>query len=349
MAVLRVAALGLTLYASLGCQISYYLHSAYHQTKLINSRQPIDKALKSDNLNAKQKAKLELVKSVKKYAEETLGLKKSSNYTSFVQLEEPYVTYIVQAAHPFELKPFLWRFPFVGEVPYKGYFRKALAEEEAAELRAKHFDTYTRGVSAYSTLGWFQDSVLSSMLRYEDYDLAELIIHETVHTTLFVKDAAEFNERMATFLGHKGMRMYYQSLEGENSPQIQKAEEDAADQKLFSAFLTREVDDLKKWYEANKNKITADDKAARLKEIQGRFAHELRPRLKTKNYEEFEKKELNNAVLLAYRTYEYSLEDFEKLDRHFRGDFGQVLNWLKGLEQEKNPDQKLKAFAATVQ
>jgi len=324
------------------------MHSAYHQSKLVQSRKPIDKALKSDKLTDKQKAKLELVKAVKKFSEETLGLKKSSNYTSYVQLEEPYVTYIVQAAYPNELKPYLWRFPFVGEVPYKGYFRKKLAEEEAQELKAQHFDTYTRGVSAYSTLGWFQDSVLSSMLRYEDYDLVELIIHETVHTTLFVKSAAEFNERMATFLGHKGMLMYYRSVDGEDSPQIKKAEEDAADQKLFSAFLTKEVDDLKKWYQDHKADITPDMKAARLKEIQIRFGKELRPKMKGKNYEDFEKKELNNAVLLAHRTYEYSLEDFEKLHQHFGLDFGKTLEWLKTLKAEKDPDRKLREFASKL-
>lgn len=320
------------------------MHSAYHQTKLIQSRRSISQVLKSDKLTDAHKKKLELVGEAKRFSEEKLGLKKSSNYTSFVQLEEPYVSYIVQASHPFELKPYLWKFPIVGEVPYKGYFRKALAEKEAAGLREKSFDVYTRGVSAYSTLGWFQDSVLSSMLRYEDYDLVELIIHETVHTTLFIKDAAEFNERMATFLGHEGMKIFYREREGANSASLKMAEQDTLDQKLFSEFLTREAEDLKKWYEANKGTVTTETKAEKLKALQAKFSKEVRPKMKTKNYEEFEKKELNNAILLAYRTYEYSLDDFSKLYEKMGRDYKKTLGWLKTLDGEKKPDEKLRDF-----
>ncbi len=333
-------------FSCFGCQLSYYMHSAYNQTKLINSRKPIEQVLKSGKLNLDQRAKLELVNSVKKFSESRLGLKKSSNYTTFVQLEEPYVTYVVQAAYPFELRAYQWKFPFVGKVPYKGYFKKKLADEEAKLLKAENFDTFVRGVSAYSTLGWFEDSVLSSMLRYDDYELVELIIHETVHTTLFIKDAADFNERLATFLGRKGMLLYYRELGGETAAQqLKMAEEETADQKLFSAFLTHEVEELKKWYSERKDKVTPEMKASRLQELQARFTKELRPKMKTRMYEEFEKKELNNAILLAYRTYEYSLDDFEKVWKFCGEDFGKTLEWLKGLEKEKNPEQKLKEFA----
>lgn len=324
------------------------MHSAYHQTRLLQARKSIEQVLKSDVLTAAQKEKLRLVGEAKTFAESRLGLKKSSNYTSFVKLDEPYVTYIVQASFPYELKAYLWKFPFVGEVPYKGYFRKALADKEAEALKAQQFDVFTRGVSAYSTLGWFQDSVLSSMLRYEDHDLVELIIHETVHTTLFIKSAAEFNERMATFLGHEGMKLFYQEKGIAGEAVLKKAEADTHDQALFSAFLTKEVEELKNWYETEKKgeQLTPQRKADRLKEIQERFKKNVRPQMKAKGYEEFEKRELNNAVLLAYRTYEYSLEDFAKLYEKMDRDYKKTLEWLKTLNGAKDPDQKLKAFVS---
>lgn len=340
-------AVGFVWWSCAGCQLSYYMHSAYYQTKLLQSRKSIADVLHRDGLDETQKAKLRLVGEAKAFAESKLGLKKSRNYTGYVQLEEPYVTYIVQASFPYELKPYLWKFPFVGEEPYKGYFRKALAEKEADGLRAKQFDVYTRGVSAYSTLGWFQDSVLSSMLRYEEYDLVETIIHETVHTTLFIKDAAEFNERMATFLGREGMKLFYHERGDAGVAILKRAEDDTHDQALFSTFLTREVEDLKKWYEAAKGdqpSLTPVKKAERLKEIQIRFTREVRPKMKTKAYADFEKRELNNAVLLAYRTYEYSLSDFEKLYEKMGRDYIKTLEWLKTLNGTKNPDQKLKDF-----
>lgn len=331
-----------------GCQIGYYMHSAYYQGRLNTRREPIDKALQSDKLTEEQKRKLRLVQEVKAFGENTLGLKKSKNYTTFVQLDEPYVTYIVQAAHAYELKPYLWHFPFVGDVPYKGYFRKKLAEEEAARFDKEKYDTYVRGVSAYSTLGWFQDSVLSSMLRYEDIDLVETILHETIHSTLFIKSAADFNERLATFMGHEGMVLFYKQKEGDSSAHLKQAMNDTEDQKLFSAFITRELEQLKAWYEANKGKVDRDMKTARLKEIQTRFTSELKPKLKAKSYGDFEKRELNNALLLAYKTYEYSLDDFDKLYTHFGRDYGKTLEWLKGLEKEKNPEQALKDFVAKI-
>lgn len=324
--------------------MGYYLHSGYHQAKLAGSRQSIDKVLRTGELGEKQKAKLKLVQEVKKFGEEKLGLASSRNYTTFVQLSEPHVTYIVQAAYAHELKPYLWKFPFVGEVPYKGYFRKKLADEEAAGFDKNQYDTSVRGVSAYSTLGWFQDSVLSSMLRYEDTDLAELILHETIHTTLYVKSAAEFNERLATYMGHEGMKLFFASRGAEK--ELASAELDTHDQKMFSEFITRELASLKKWYEDRRGQVTTENKSARIKEIQERYLKELKPRLKTSNYDEFGKRELNNAILLAYQTYEYSLEDFEKLYAHFGHDFAKTFEWLKTLKNDENPGDTLKKFVS---
>lgn len=332
--------------ANLGCQLSYYAHSAYHQAQLIKKRVPVSQALESSRLTDEQKRKLRLIGDVKSFGEQELGLKKSSNYTSYIQLDEPYVTYIVQAAHAFELKPYLWSFPFVGQVPYKGYFKKALAQAEAAEFDRTKFDTYVRGVSAYSTLGWFEDSVLSSMLRYDDHDLAELILHESLHTTLFIKGASDFNERLATFMGHEGMKLYYLKKEGANSITLQKALDDSYDQKLFSEFLTRETEALKKWYEEQKGQLSQTQKEVRLKEIKDRFQRELSPKLKTKNYSEFAERELNNAVLLAYQTYEYSLEDFQKAYELHGRDFKKTLDYFKSLESSKAPAQTLKDFVS---
>ena len=329
----------------MGCQIGYYMHSGYHQAKLARDRQPIASVLGAPGLSEKDKAKLRLVGEVKAFGESTLGLAKSKNYTTFVQLSEPYVTYIVQAALAFELTPYRWHFPFVGDVPYKGYFRRQLAEDEAAGFDHAKYDVYVRGVSAYSTLGWFQDSVLSSMLRYDDIDLAETILHETVHTTLYVKSAADFNERMAVFMGHEGMRLFYLAKEGPDSPHLKSAVLEGEDQKLFSSFLTREVESLKTWYADNRSRMTPELKAGRLEEIRGRYNAQVKPHLHSRGYPEFEGQGLNNALLLAYRTYEYSLDDFARVYDHFGRDYRKTLEWLKGLERDPHPEEMLKRGA----
>ena len=120
---------------------------------------------------------------------------------------------------------------------------------------------------------------------------------------------------------------------------------------MFKLHFAASLKDLKKWYEDRKatdpNPVTTELKTARLKEIQARFTSDLKPKMKTTGYDEFTRRELNNAILLAYQTYEYSLEDFDKLYRRFDGDFTKTLDWLKSLKNEKKPDQKLKEFVTT--
>ncbi len=333
------AAVGLT-----GCQFSYYLHGAYHQSVIYGSRKSITRTLRGDSVSDENKRKLRLVLDAKKFGEDTLGLKTKNNYNTYVDINRPYITYVVQAASAWELKPYLWHFPIVGDVPYKGYFSKALADDEARSFDQNQYDTYVRGVSAFSSLGWLDDPVLSSMLRYEDHDLVELILHESVHATLFVSGAADFNERMATYLGHEGMRRYYLQIEGSDSATLKKSAADSHNQKLFSAFLTKELDELKNWYQVQTNPISPESKKERLKQIQERFSKQVRPKLIGPSYKEFENQELNNAILLAYKTYEYSLEDFEKLFEKVEGDYSRALEYLMSLKKSKHPDQDLKRY-----
>jgi predicted aminopeptidase len=136
-----------------GCQLSYYLQSAGGQIAILNKRVPIEKALKNPDLSEDEKKKLLLAKDVQKFSAETLHLNAKANYTTYVKLDRPSVSYVVSASAKWELKHHLWSFPFVGSVPYKGYFSEDDAKEEEENLKKQDLDTYLRGVSAYSTLG----------------------------------------------------------------------------------------------------------------------------------------------------------------------------------------------------
>src|SRR5262249_33798482 len=130
------------------------------------------------------KRKLRLVLEVKKFAEEKLSLTSNRNYLTYVALDRDSVSYVLQVAPFNELSHYEWDYPIVGKMPYKGFFNKDLAKEEAKKFPEEKWDTYIRGVSAYSTLGWFHDPVLSSMLKYSDHELVDTIIHETVHANV---------------------------------------------------------------------------------------------------------------------------------------------------------------------
>lgn len=321
-----------------GC---YYLKSAYHQVDLLVARVPIEEALQNKKLTEEQKAKLRLSQEARVFSQDTLGLKSNGNYTSYVQLDQPYVTYALSAAPKWELKHHLWDFPFVGKVPYKGFFEEADGKAEQKKMQEDGLDTYLRGVAAYSTLGWFKDPVLSSMLEYKEPDLVNVIIHETVHATLYIKSNADFNERLAVFMGNWGTEIFYKKREGENSKTLAEIKFDNQDEKVFADFISKEIDLLTKWYQSSPAK-DEDLRLARLKEIQTRFESEVKPRLKTKRYEKFTSIQLNNARLLVYKTYLADLSNFEKLAIKLGWDFGKFLEEVKTLEKGSDPEEGLK-------
>ena len=313
------------------------MKSGYHQALLIKNQEEIEEYIKGENLSEERKLKLRRVLEVKHFSENELGLKKSSNYTTFVNLDRKYVTYIVQVAYPFELKYHLWKFPIVGSVPYKGYFVEADAKKESEEFTQKGFDTFVRGVRAYSTLGWFKDPVLSSMMDYQESDLVNLIIHETSHTTLFIKSTADFNEQLATFIGNRGTELYYKKIEGEDSPTLKLIKSQNEDELLFSQFITTEVQDLEQWYKSKQGNITLDEKEKRLSQIQEKFS---KIKFKTQKYDFFKKLKLNNAILLGYKTYVNDLSKFEKAYEKF-GDMKSFIKAVRALEKSKDPEKDI--------
>lgn len=326
-----------------GCQMGYLVKSGYNQMKLLSSRTPLDEALESSQLTDEEKRKLRLAQEARHFAESVLHLTPTKNYTSYVKLDRPYVTYVVSAAPRWELKHFEWSYPLVGKMPYKGYFNEADAKTEEQELQKENLDTYLRGVSAYSTLGWFKDPILSSMLRYDDYDLVNTIIHETVHATLYIKHAADFNEQLATFMGHKGAEKFYEKKEGAGSATLKAVQLENTDAKVFSEFITQEIKSLKKWYQdLPENSRSEAARKTRINQIQQKFKEKVLPRLQTDAYKTFPDIALNNARLLVYKTYMQDLSDFEALYEKVDGDFKKFIEKCKALESSKNPSEDLK-------
>lgn len=328
-----------------GCQISYYIKSGYNQMSMLSHRVPFEKALQDPTISDADKKKIRLTQEAHEFAINDLHLKQTKSYTTFVKLNRDYVTYVVSASPKWELKHYLWSYPFVGSLPYKGYFNERDAKEEADDMKAKDYDTYTRGVSAYSTLGYFDDPLLSSMLGYSDADLVNTVIHETVHTTLYIKSSADFNERLAVFLGGKGTELFYLKKEGKDSPSLRQIKAENEDDKLFSAFISAEIKSLEDWYKSQ----TVHDEAARqarLKLIQTDFTRELLPKLKTESHKNFAKVSLNNARLLVYKTYMQDLSDFEKLWDKTGQDFGKFIDACRTFEKSKHPEEDLKKTAA---
>lgn len=318
---------------------------------MLNSKRPIDEVLKSDLITQEQKRKIELSQEVRIYAFEKLKLKKTKNYSQYVDLKRPYITYTVTASKKWKLEPHLWDFPIIGKAPYKGFYSEDLAIEEAEELKKQDLDVAVRGVSAYSTLGKLTDPLLSSMLNYSDHHLTNTIIHELVHTTLFIKDNVDFNERLAVFIANKGTELFYLDKEGENSKTLKLIQDENYDDELFSKFITTELEQLNKWYENfdHSKSLPADDKEKirqeRLAMITSHLDQDLKSKLKTKYYERVFNKKLNNADLSVYKTYMKSLDVFEAVYKKYGSNIENFLKKCEELKEVDDPEKELEKWA----
>lgn len=200
-----VALLGL---ASLcGCtSLRYYAHVGHGQLSLLAQREPIARAITDDRLHPRVRERLRRVQAARRFASEHLGLPDNRSYTSYVQLDRPFVTWSVFATREFSVDPITHCFPIAGCVAYRGYFDKALAEREAKRLAQQGDDTAVRGVAAFSTLGWFADPIVSSMLDGDDDALDGVVFHELAHQRFYLRDDSAFNESYATFVAEQGVR-----------------------------------------------------------------------------------------------------------------------------------------------
>lgn len=333
------------------CQIGYLFHVSYQHLALLNSKVPVDKALESDTLSDEQKRKIRLTQEVRTFAFDKLKLNPSKNYTEFVDLKRPYVTYAVMAAKKWKLESYRWDFPFIGKAPYKGYYDEKMAKDEAEEMKKQDYDVFVRGISAFSTLGKLTDPLLSSMLNYSDHDLVNTIIHELVHTTLFIKDNIDFNERLAVFVANKGTEMFYFEKEGPQSKTVEQIKNENEDDALFSQFITKELDELKDWYEKfdHTKNISVDEKESlrqkRFEQIKNHFNDNLSSLLKTKSYSAFAQRTMNNATLGNYHTYMKNLDLFEKVYQKNGGTIPLFLEKCKELNKVDDPEAQLQKWA----
>ncbi|MBW2723574.1 MAG: aminopeptidase [Deltaproteobacteria bacterium] len=198
---------------STGC---YHGHLAVGQVKLLCARQPVAQLLDDPETDADLRAKLLLVQEARSFAA-TLGLEVQGQYTSYVPWPHDRIVTNIITTKPGTIEAANFRFPIVGEVPYKGFFDRERAEREAERLRASGMDVCMGAIRAYSTLGWFDDPLTAPMLNTTDERLFETVIHELVHATVFVKSQPDFNEGVANFIGEEAVVLYYSQHAAESS------------------------------------------------------------------------------------------------------------------------------------
>lgn len=300
---------GFLLILALGSEIGYLYQLLKGQVALLWRAESIEKVLEAGKLSPDQRAKLELVQAIRAFAQREIGLNTSKNYTKYVDIGRGPVSWNLVVCPKDRLEPLEWSYPVVGAVPYRGYFDRAKAEEARDRYMAEGYDTYLRPVGAYSTLGWFSDPVLSSMLRYSEGNLVDLIIHELTHATVWIEGDVTFNESLASFVGEAGALMWLQRKYGTDSEVVHRVLDERADGVVFRRFMRDIASRLDSLYQSNSpHKITLRQQIF----DSARTEFHTLP-LKTELYARFPSWELNNARMALYRVYRERTDVFARV------------------------------------
>jgi len=331
-ATLLVAALALA-GSAWACSPVYVLKAGWAEAKILRARRPIPEVLADPATDADTRGKLAFVVEARRYAMEKLGFEPGEAYTMFTQLERDTLAMVLSAAEKDRLVPKTWWFPIVGRMPYKGYFDDDDARKAQADLEADGFDTYLRPTSAFSTLGWFNDPVLSSVLRTDDVEVVETVLHELSHNFLFVPGQVGFNESFATFVGRVAAVDFFCNRRGGGPDTVKclRAQARWRDYQRFSAFVDGMMGELEPIYESAE--LTRDQKLSRREEVfRGALAHfdeDVSPTFESVSFGGFRDTPLNNATLLARIRYYHRLPDFQALLDARGGNLNAVLAELK--------------------
>ena len=191
---------------SSGCRLSYLFHVAKGQMELLNGSVPINEALNTEPFTPAQRNRLMLVAQIKAFGETELGLRKTDNYETVYPHADREPIYLVAASKKDSFSLKTWWFPIVGELPYLGFFDLKEAREEQTRLLGENLDVYLGRAGAYSTLGWFRDPVTMNLIDGTTPQLANVLLHEMTHATLYVKGQGAFNEGLGRAGGKGGRR-----------------------------------------------------------------------------------------------------------------------------------------------
>ncbi|MGH7483643.1 MAG: aminopeptidase [Longimicrobiales bacterium] len=299
------------------CSPLYLFRASVEEARILAGRRPIDEMLADPATPDDVRRKLRFAQQARSFADEALGLDVGNSYTTFSRVERDTLALVLSAARRDRFEQVTWWFPIVGRIPYKGFFEEEDALDAAAELAADGYDVYLRPTSAFSTLGWFSDPLLSTLLRYDDVSLVTTVIHELTHNTLYLSGQAAFNESFANFVGSRGAIEYWCGVEGPESPACRTAAGRWQDAIRFGAFIEQLVSELEALY-ARSDLSTAQvlERRARVfAEARRRFREQVQPSFRVASYSSFLETPLNNATLIARRLYYHRLDRFETVYR----------------------------------
>ena len=348
---MRTVLTALTTFLLAGCDtLGYYRQAIVGQWQLISTRRDLDSVLQEPSLPDPTRRQLQLVKQLREFAAGELKLPVKQHYDSYVELGREFVVWNVFAAPEFSVDAKQWCYPVAGCVSYRGYFAEAEAQRFADSLRQQGLDVYVGGVAAYSTLGWFDDPVLSSMLKRDDGQLAATLFHELAHQLLYVKGDTVFNESFATMVEMEGQRRWLQQhyAAGEQAAMAVSVQTARERQQQFVDLVQATAEELRSLYV---QALPAAEMRARKQVLQAQL-RERYLQLKSRwqgygGYDRWFAGPLNNAQLGTVSTYNAWVGAFAAMLKAKQGDLSAFYAEAKALSSlsSQQREQKLRELS----
>ena len=289
--------------------VGYYAQAVGGHFKLMRARQPIRELLADEGTEPELREKLQTLVDARSFAAMELLLPDNDSYSTYVQTGRSAVTWNVVAAEEFSVQPKTWCFPVAGCVNYRGYFDRADADAYAKALSQENFDVSVGGASAYSTLGWFDDPVLDTMLRGGDIRYVGTLFHELAHQVLYVKDDSNFNEAYATFVEQIGVRRWL-AYRNEAS-RVPGYDAWLLRVEGFVALLKRTRESLQALFAKDiADDIMRDEKQKVFDTMRAEYQTLKKSWGGYSGYDSWFKRDLNNARLVAVSTYRRNVPAF---------------------------------------
>lgn len=312
---LSALALAVALFLSLTRTGRYLARAGWEESKILWRRRPIAKLVSDTTVPVATRKKLQLVLDARAFASSALGLKVGNSFTTYSPLDHDTLVLVLSAAYRDRLQYYTWWFPIVGSVPYKGYFDAGEARADERNFLDRGFDTYLRPASAFSTLGWFNDPLVSTTLRADTLSLANTVIHELTHNTYYAAGQTEFNESFANFVGARGSAEFFQTRHQPRA--VEETEARWSDEKVLARFWKRLHTDIDSAFKAHPGNASVPVRLA-LRDSVYRAAREqlvfrIGPQLRTIAPRYLERVRLDNAALLAHRIYLTDIDLFDSI------------------------------------
>lgn len=314
--------------------LAYGIKQAAGQIHILLEAEPIDRYLNRHKLDQSRKDKIAFINEIKQYAIDSLGIEPSGSYEKIYDQKGKPILWVLTASPEFELKAYEWVFPIAGSFSYKGYFDHEAVVQEKQKLEKQGLDVDLDEVSAWSTLGWLNDPILSSMLDKDSARLAELIIHELFHGTVFLKDSIELNENLASFVGRKGAERLLKS--SGDTALINKNRLKREKRSQLSLMIMRSaqrLDSLYKTFDKNQSREKKlRKKQAMIEEIRWKIADKLADGNLISTEQHYLNFRPNNAYFTGYLTYRSKGDQFEReLTEQFDGDIVRFIAHYKAI------------------